>query len=209
VKIQKRGPKKSLASTIRSQEFSMVGGLGKKGYDPTEVRNFLSRIAKQVEELEKKVEELQGGATSDEAIKEYQERIELLESQLERLSKENEELKRKLKEASESAPAALDWDSIPEDKLATELLRMAKETGDRIVEQKKREAAELLKAAQSQAEEILQSARVEELKLKERLNLLKSQIAEAEDRKRVINEALKGELSNLIRKIENLVADLE
>jgi DivIVA domain-containing protein len=50
--------KKFSASTIRSQEFTMVGGIGKKGYDPDEVRDFLSKVAKYVEELEKTIENL-------------------------------------------------------------------------------------------------------------------------------------------------------
>jgi len=79
-----------------------------------------------------------------------------------RLAKENEELKKKLVELSETSQSSgtIDWDSIPEDKLATDLLRMAKETGDRIVEQKRREAEELLKSAQAQAEEIIREARL-------------------------------------------------
>jgi len=36
----------------------MVGGIGKKGYDPDEVRDFLNKVAKYVEELEKTIENI-------------------------------------------------------------------------------------------------------------------------------------------------------
>jgi len=208
----KKGKKRTLSSVIRTQEFSLVGGLGKKGYNPDEVRDFLNRIARQVEELEKKAEEGAGGGGVDESvIQEYKERIETLETQLEMLAKENEELKKKLVELSETSQSSgtIDWDSIPEDKLATDLLRMAKETGDRIVEQKRREAEELLKSAQAQAEEIIREAQFKEMELQKRLSLLKAEIEEAERKRASIRDELKNDLLNLARKIEEFATTLE
>ena len=212
IKIGKKaGKKTSLSSKIRTQEFKMVGGLGKKGYDPDEVREFLNRIAREVAELEKRVEEGAGEGAGAEVIEQYKERIETLEGQLELLAKENEELKKKLKELSEksSAPATIDWDSIPEDKLATELLKMAKETGDRIVEQKRKEAEELLKSAQAQAEEIVREAQYKEMELQKNLSLLKKEIEDAKAQKEAILKELKRELLELARKIEGFATTLE
>ncbi len=212
IKIGKKaGKKTSLSSKIRTQEFKMVGGLGKKGYDPDEVREFLNRIAREVAELEKRVEESAGGGEGAEVINEYKERIETLESQIELLAKENEELKKKLKELSEKAasPSAIDWDSIPEDKLATELLRMAKETGDRIVEQKRKEAEDLLKSAQAQAEEIVREAQIKEMELRKNLSLLKKEIEDAETKRKAILAELRKDLLELARKIEGFATTLE
>ncbi len=212
IKIGKKGSKKTpLSARIRTQEFKMVGGLGKKGYDPDEVREFLNRIAREVAELEKRAEEGGGEGQDTEVINEYKERISTLESQIELLAKENEDLKRKLKELSEntSSPSSIDWDSIPEDKLATDLLKMAKETGDRIVEQKKKEAEELLKAAQAQAEEIVREAQIKEMELRKNLSLLKKEIEDAEAKRDAILKDLKNDLLELARKIEGFATTLE
>ncbi len=211
-KLGSKSKKTSLSSKIRTQEFKMVGGIGKKGYDPDEVREFLNRIAREVAELEKKVEEATGGGVSEEVVEQYKERVETLEAQLELLARENEELKRKLKEMAEREPEpaqTIDWDSIPEDKLATELLKMAKETGDRIVAQKRKEAEEILQKARAEAEELLKNARIEEMELQKRLSLLKAEIEKAKEERDAIRRSLKSDLLNIARKIEDFAATLE
>ncbi|NPB04570.1 MAG: DivIVA domain-containing protein [Thermotogae bacterium] len=203
--------KKSLSSIVKTQEFRLVGGLGKKGYDPEEVKAFLNRIARQIEELEKKVE-VGGevGAVSEEVILQYEEKVKELEERIGLLLKENAALKRKLEEAeTRGSGAAFDWDSIPEEKLATQLLRMAKEAGDRTVEEKRKEAEKILRDAQIEAERILREAQLKEADLQRKLSILKAELSEIEEKRKTIYDSIKKELLNIARKVEQLAADLE
>ncbi|MEO0139119.1 MAG: DivIVA domain-containing protein [candidate division WOR-3 bacterium] len=196
--------KKLSASSIRLQEFTFVGGLGKKGYDPDEVRDFLNQVAKYVEELEKKLESAGSETTGDTTMLEVQieqlsEENQRLREELERLKRENEELKK-----SKGDKGGLKWEDIPEEILATEILKAAKDAGDRMIEEKKREAEEILRNAKKELEEIKRE--VEDAK--KNLQEVERQRDEILSKLEEIKVRVRGEILSLAKKIEEFAGTI-
>ncbi|MFZ8833885.1 MAG: DivIVA domain-containing protein [Candidatus Caldipriscus sp.] len=173
---------------MRSREFTMVGGIGKKGYDPDEVRDFLNKVAKYVEELEKTIENIGGSSGVDTTI---------FEAQIEQISEENEELRNK-------GGGGISWEDLPEEKLATEILKLAKQTGDNLIEEKKKEA-----------ENIILNAKLEVENLKKQAEDIKREIETLEFKKKdlmsqldAVKSQIRNEILALAKKVENLANNI-
>jgi len=194
--------KKFSAATIRSQEFTMVGGIGKKGYDPDEVRDFLNKVAKYVEELEKTIENMSSSSGVDATIFEAQ--IEQISEENERLRKEVEKLKKENEELKKKGGGGISWEDLPEEKLATEILKLAKQTGDKLIEEKKKEA-----------ENIILNAKLEVENLKKQAEDIKREIEALEFKKRdlmsqldAVKSQIRNEILALAKKVENLANNI-
>lgn len=194
--------KKFSAATIRSQEFTMVGGIGKKGYDPDEVRDFLNKVAKYVEELEKTIENIGSSSGVDATIFEAQ--IEQISEENERLRKEVEKLKKENEELKKKGGGGISWEDLPEEKLATEILKLAKQTGDKLIEEKKKEA-----------ENIILNAKLEVESLKKQAEDIKREIEALEFKKRdlisqldAVKSQIRNEILALAKKVENLANNI-
>ena len=194
--------KRFSAATIRSQEFTMVGGIGKKGYDPDEVRDFLNKVAKYVEELEKTIENMGSSSGVDATIFEAQ--IEQISEENERLRKEVEKLKKENEELKKKGGGGISWEDLPEEKLATEILKLAKQTGDKLIEEKKREA-----------ENIILNAKLEVENLKKQAEDIKREIEALEFRKRdlmsqldAVKSQIRNEILALAKKVEDLANNI-
>jgi DivIVA domain-containing protein len=190
--------KKFSAATIRSQEFTMVGGIGKRGYDPDEVRDFLSKVAKYVEELEKTIENMGSSSGVDTTIFEAQ--IEQISEENERLRKELEKLKKENEELKKKGVGGISWEDLPEENLATELLKLAKQTGDKFIEEKKKEA-----------EDIILNAKLEVENLKKQAEDIRREIEALESKKKDLMsqlDAVKSQISNEILTLAKKVEDL-
>jgi len=194
--------KKFSASTIRSKEFTMVGGIGKRGYDPDEVRDFLNKVAKYVEELEKTIENMGSSSGVDATIFEAQ--IEQISEENERLRKEVEKLKKENEELKKKGGGGISWEDLPEEKLATEILKLAKQTGDKLIEEKKKEA-----------ENIILNAKLEVENLKKQAEDIKREIEALEFKKRdlmsqldAVKSQIRNEILALAKKVENLANNI-
>jgi DivIVA domain-containing protein len=194
--------KRFSAATIRSQEFTMVGGIGKKGYDPDEVRDFLNKVAKYVEELEKTIENMSSSSGVDATIFEAQ--IEQISEENERLRKEVEKLKKENEELKKKGGGGISWEDLPEEKLATEILKLAKQTGDKLIEEKKKEA-----------ENIILNAKLEVENLKKQAEDIKREIEALEFKKRdlmsqldAVKSQIRNEILALAKKVENLANNI-
>jgi DivIVA domain-containing protein len=194
--------KKFSAATIRSQEFTMVGGIGKRGYDPDEVRDFLNKVAKYVEELEKTIENIGSSSGIDATIFEAQ--IEQISEENERLRKEVEKLKKENEELKRKGGWGISWEDLPEEKLATEILKLAKQTGDKLIEEKKKEA-----------ENIILNAKLEVENLKKQAEDIKREIEALEFKKRdlmsqldAVKSQIRNEILALAKKVENLANNI-
>jgi DivIVA domain-containing protein len=194
--------KKFSAATIRSHEFTMVGGIGKKGYDPDEVRDFLNKVAKYVEELEKTIENMSSSSGVDTTIFEAQ--IEQISEENERLRKEVEKLKKENEELRNKGGWEISWEDLPEEKLATEVLKLAKQTGDKLIEEKKREA-----------ENIIQEAKLEVENLKKQAEDIKREIEALEFKKKdlmsqldAVKSQIRNEILALAKKVEDLANNI-
>jgi cell division septum initiation protein DivIVA len=180
----------------------MVGGIGKKGYDPDEVRDFLNKVAKYVEELEKTIENMSSSSGVDATIFEAQ--IEQISEENERLRKEVEKLKKENEELKKKGGGGISWEDLPEEKLATEILKLAKQTGDKLIEEKKKEA-----------ENIILNAKLEVENLKKQAEDIKREIEALEFRKRdlmsqldAVKSQIRNEILALAKKVENLANNI-
>ncbi len=167
--------KRFSSSTIRTQEFTIVGGIGKRGYDPDEVRDFLNRVAKYVEELEKSLESLGGSSNIDTTVFEAQieqlsDENARLKMEIEKLKKENEELKNRVKEG-------IKREDLKEENLATEILKLANQ----------------MESLKNNAEEIKREIEALELKRNDLLSQLDA-----------VKSQIKNEILALARRVEDL-----
>ncbi len=189
--------KKFSSSTIRTQEFTIVGGIGKKGYDPDEVRDFLNRVARYVEELEKSLESLSGSSNVDTTVFEAQieqlsDENARLKMEIEKLKKENEELKNR--------KVGINWEDLNEENLATEILKLAKQTGERLIEEKRKEAENIILNAKIEVENLRSKA--EEIKREiEALELKRNDLLSQLD---AVKSQIKNEILALARRVEDL-----
>ncbi len=189
--------KKLSSSTIRTQEFTIVGGIGKKGYDPDEVRDFLNRVARYVEELEKSLESLGGSSNVDTTVFEAQieqlsDENARLKMEIEKLKKENEELKNR--------KVGINWEDLNEENLATEILKLAKQTGERLIEEKRKEAENIILNAKIEVENLRSKA--EEIKREiEALELKRNDLLSQLD---AVKSQIKNEILALARRVEDL-----
>ncbi len=192
------------SSTIKVQEFTLVGGF-KKGYDPEEVRDFLNQVAKYVAELERKLEGASSSSQSGDTtlleaqIEQLSEENENLKREMERLKKENEELKKKGEKGG-----ALKWEDIPEELLATEILKAAKETGDRMIKEKEEEAKKMLEGAKRELETIKSQIEVARKEL-ERIEGEKSNILSKIEQ---IKESVRNEIRGIAKKVEQFASSI-
>jgi len=190
--------KKFSALTIRNQEFSTVGGIGKKGYDPDEVRDFLNRVAKYVEELEKTIESLGSSSGVDTTIFEIQ--IEQLSEENRKLKEEIEKLKKENEELKAQGGKSLNWEDLTEDKLATEILKLAKQTGDKLIEEKKREAESIIQKAQVEVEDLKKQTEVIKREI-EKLELKREELLSQLD---TVKSQIRNEILALAKRVEDL-----
>lgn len=194
--------KKMSASNIKLQEFTVVGGIGKKGYDIDEVRDFLNQVAKYVEELEKKAAASAVQTSQDTTFLETQ--IEQLTEENENLKREIERLKNEIAELKSKGGGGPRWEDIPQELLANEIIMAAKRAGDSLIEEKKREAEKILEDAKKELQEInLQLA-----KAKEELKNIENQKTEILSKLDEVKKKVKSEILTLAKKVEDFANEL-